>query len=67
VTVYNGRGGMGSTGVTESNQAILYCVVTRLEIGAIKSAVNAIDPNAFVTTQTLNDVEGGLIKKPVLH
>lgn len=67
VTVFHGQGGKGSTGITESDQAILYCVVTRLEIGAIKSAVKDIDPSAFVTTHSLNDVEGGLIKKPVLH
>jgi len=67
VTVFHGHGGMGSTGLTKSDQEILYCVVTRLEIGAIRSAVNAIDPNSFITTHTLNDVEGGLIKKPFLH
>lgn len=67
VTVYRGQGGMGSSGESESGQAILYCVVTRLEIGAIKSVVNDIDPSAFVTTHSLNDVEGGLIKKPILH
>ena len=67
VTVYHGQGGMGSTGMSESGQAILYCVVTRLEIGAIKSAVKDIDPTAFITTHSLNDVEGGLIKKPILH
>jgi uncharacterized membrane-anchored protein YitT (DUF2179 family) len=66
VTVYRGGGGMGSTGESEG-QGILYCVVTRLEIGRIKSAVKEIDPAAFVTTHSLNDVEGGLIKKPVLH
>lgn len=67
VTVFLGQGGMGSTGMSESTQAILYCVVTRLEIGAIRSVVKEIDPAAFVTTNSLNDVEGGLIKKPVLH
>jgi uncharacterized membrane-anchored protein YitT (DUF2179 family) len=66
VTVYHGQGGTGSSGITEADQSILYCVVTRLEIGDIKNAVAAIDPNAFVTTHTLNDVEGGLIKKPPL-
>lgn len=67
VTVYHGSGGMGSTGPSDAGQSILYCVVTRLEIGMIKSAVNDIDPSAFVTTHSLNDVEGGLIKKPILH
>lgn len=67
VTVYHGEGGMGSTGENDTGKAILYCVVTRLEIGAIKTAVKDIDPNAFVTTHSLNDVEGGLLKRPVLH
>jgi len=67
VTVYHGSGGKGSSGEREDYQEILYCVVTRLEIGAIKSAVKGIDPHAFLTTQSLNDVEGGLIKRPMLH
>jgi uncharacterized membrane-anchored protein YitT (DUF2179 family) len=67
VTVYHGSGGMGSTGEREEPQEILYCVVTRLEIGAVRSAVRSIDRNAFITTQSLNDVEGGLIKRPILH
>ena len=67
VTVYKGHGGMGSTGVSNSEQDILYCVVTRLEIGSIKSVVREIDPSAFITTHSLSDVEGGLIKKPALH
>ncbi|CAN5458565.1 YitT family protein [soil metagenome] len=67
VTVYMGHGGMGNTGASDDVQSILYCVVTRLEIGVIRTAVKDIDPHAFVTTNTLNDVEGGLIKKPVLH
>ena len=67
VTVYKGSGGMGSKGVSDSEQSILYCVVTRLEIGNVKDVVKEIDPTAFVTTHSLSDVEGGLIKKPVLH
>jgi uncharacterized membrane-anchored protein YitT (DUF2179 family) len=67
VTLYRGSGGMGSTGESDAGQPILYCVVTRLEIGMIKDAVKDIDPSAFITTHSLNDVEGGLIKKPVLH
>ncbi len=67
VTVYRGGGGVGSKGARELEQPILYCVVTRLEIGRVKETVMAIDPAAFVTTHTLNDVEGGLIKRAVLH
>ncbi len=67
VTVYRGHGGMGSRGIADSEQDILYCVVTRLEIGNIKNVIREIDPTAFVTTHSLSDVEGGLIKKTVLH
>ncbi|HEX8399916.1 MAG TPA: YitT family protein [Pyrinomonadaceae bacterium] len=67
VTVYKGHGGMGSTGVSDSQHEILYCVVTRLEIGSIKNVVREIDPAAFMTTHSLSDVEGGLIKRADLH
>ena len=67
VTVYRGSGGVGSRGESNTEREILYCVVTRLEIGSIKDAVKEIDPTAFVTTHSLSDVEGGLIKKSGLH
>jgi uncharacterized membrane-anchored protein YitT (DUF2179 family) len=67
VTVVKGTGGLGSTGVAESEREILYCVVTRLEIGTIKSAVIEIDPAAFITTNALSDVHGGVVKKAIFH
>jgi uncharacterized membrane-anchored protein YitT (DUF2179 family) len=67
VTVFKGSGGVGSTGEILEDRSILYCVVTRLEIGRIKSVIDEIDPQAFVTTHTLTDVEGGLIKRPLMH
>jgi uncharacterized membrane-anchored protein YitT (DUF2179 family) len=62
VTVYEGRG--GQSGV---RQDILYCVVTRLEIGKVKGAAQEIDPACFIVTHALADVEGGVVKKPRLH
>lgn len=62
VTVYQGRGGR-----TGENLDILYCVITRLEIGSIKNVANAIDETAFIITHSLADVEGGVIKKTALH
>lgn len=67
VTVFRGSGGVGSTGEQIQERDILYCVVTRLEIGAIKSTALNIDPQAFITTHSLTDVDGGLIKRPILH
>ncbi|HKO97968.1 MAG TPA: YitT family protein [Pyrinomonadaceae bacterium] len=58
VTIYKGRGGM-----SESEQDILFCVVTRLEIGRVKKTVRDIDPNAFVVVHALADAEGGVVKR----
>ena len=62
VTVYRGYGGM-----TGSEQHILYCVVTRLEIGKVKTIVKAHDENAFIVSSALSDVEGGVVKRAALH
>lgn len=58
VTVYLGYGGHAGT-----EQHILYCVVTRLEIGRVKAIVRALDPAAFVVSHPLADAEGGVVKK----
>jgi Uncharacterized conserved protein len=67
VTVMRGAGGKGSTGTSEGEISILYCVVTRLELGGVMDKVLSIDDTAFVTTHPLSNVQGGLIKRPLLH
>lgn len=62
VTVYKGRGGLSG-----EDQEILYCVVTRLEIGRVKAIVRALDQNAFVTSHPLTGVDGGMVKRASLH
>jgi uncharacterized membrane-anchored protein YitT (DUF2179 family) len=62
VTVYKGRRGM-----SDKEQDILFCVVTRLEIGRIKRAAHSIDPHAFIVVQPLAGADGGVIKKLALH
>lgn len=62
VTVYKGQGG-----VSDTERDILYCVVTRLEVGNIKRAVKDIDPQAFIIVHNIADVEGGLIKRNEFH
>jgi uncharacterized membrane-anchored protein YitT (DUF2179 family) len=61
VTVYKGRGGL-----TDTEQDILFCVVTRLEIGRIKTTAHGIDSGAFIVVHPLADAEGGVIKKLAL-
>jgi uncharacterized membrane-anchored protein YitT (DUF2179 family) len=62
VTVYKGYGGLSG-----AEQEILYCVVTRLEIGKVKAIVRAVDPQAFVVSHPLADAEGGVVKRAALH
>jgi uncharacterized membrane-anchored protein YitT (DUF2179 family) len=62
VTIYRGYGGM-----TGAEQNILYCVVTRLEIGTVKRIVRAVDDTAFVVSHALADVDGGVVKRSGLH
>jgi len=62
VTIYHGSGGLTGTPLS-----ILYCVVTRLEIGSVKNLVNEIDDGAFIVIHPLADAVGGIVKKTVLH
>jgi uncharacterized membrane-anchored protein YitT (DUF2179 family) len=62
LTVYKGRGGHSNV-----DQDTLYCVVTRLEIGSIKTIALNIDPTAFIIVHPLADVEGGMVTKSGAH
>jgi len=58
VTVYNARGGFSDKPID-----VLYCVVTRLEISGIKRIIDEHDPGAFLTTHSLNEAGGGLLRR----
>jgi uncharacterized membrane-anchored protein YitT (DUF2179 family) len=60
VTVFNGKGGL-----SYDDQDILFCVVTRLEIGRVKSVVAEYDKDAFIVVHSLADAEGGVVKRHV--
>jgi uncharacterized membrane-anchored protein YitT (DUF2179 family) len=62
VTVYKGYGGMSG-----ADQDILYCVVTRLEIGKVKAIVREIDPRAFFVFHPLAGAEGGTFRIRRFH
>ena len=62
VTVFKGRGGRSG-----HELEILFCVVTRLEIGKIFDIVSEFDTAAFVTVHPLADASGGVLKRTVHH
>ena len=62
VTIYKGYGGLSG-----AEQDILYCVVTRLEIGKVRSIVRDLDPGAFMVFHPLAGAEGGVVKARGFH
>jgi uncharacterized membrane-anchored protein YitT (DUF2179 family) len=61
VTVYKALGGK-----TGEDREILYCVVTRLEIGGILRIIERLDRDAFVVQHPLADVRGGFVHRHAL-
>jgi uncharacterized membrane-anchored protein YitT (DUF2179 family) len=62
VTIYKGYGGHSG-----AERNILFCVVTKLEIGKIKTITRELDQSAFIVSHPLADVEGGVVKRAGLH
>ena len=56
-----------TAGLSGDEQEVLYCVVTRLEVGRVKTIVRAHDRSAFVVYHALADVDGGVVKRPRHH
>ena len=67
VTVFRSDAGFGKTGVTEGDNKVLFCVVTRLEVTNLINHIEQIDPKAFVVQHSVKDTRGGMIKKRPLH
>lgn len=62
VTFLNGKGGYSG-----EDRAVLYLVVTRLEVSKAKNIIDEVDENAFVTISEVHEVMGGRIKKRAIH
>ncbi len=67
VTVFKSEHGYGSSGDAPTDNPILYCVVTRLEVTKLMLEIEKIDPKAFVVQQPIRDIKGGIVKKRPLH
>jgi uncharacterized membrane-anchored protein YitT (DUF2179 family) len=62
VTIYAARGGKSG-----DDRQVLYCVVTRLEIGRIRRIIDTFDASAFVVQHPLADVRGGVVHRHAPH
>ncbi|GAB3836498.1 YitT family protein [Hymenobacter jeollabukensis] len=67
VTIYQGKRGYGKRGDRNVDRDIVFTVVTRLELPQLRTEVRRIDPAAFLIQQTVDDAEGGMVKKRPLH
>jgi uncharacterized membrane-anchored protein YitT (DUF2179 family) len=67
VTVYQGKRGFGKRGNSNVEIDIIFTVVTRLEIPALRKEVKLIDPQAFLFQQSIDDTDGGMVKRRSLH
>lgn len=66
-TVYIQKKGSGKKGEKLESAEVVYTVITRLEIGKLYSEIEKIDNDAFIVTQSVKDIKGGMIKKRPLH
>lgn len=54
-------------GYSQEDTQMIYCVITRLEIAKLKTVVQEIDKNAFISIQNVADVLGGNMAKNNIH
>ncbi len=66
-TVYTQKKGTGKKGDNKTESEVVYTVITRLEIGKLYSELEIIDSDAFIVTQSVRNIKGGMIKKRPLH
>jgi uncharacterized membrane-anchored protein YitT (DUF2179 family) len=66
VTVYKGERGFGKTEIEDKNVDIVVTVITLLEVQRLVARVQQIDPKAFIVTNTVTGVRGGLVKRQAL-
>lgn len=62
-TIYKQQKGSGKKGDKNIDSEIVYTVITRLEIGKLYSELEKIDADAFIITQSVKNIKGGLVKK----
>lgn len=66
-TIYQGKRGYGKRGDRNVEIDIIFTVVTRLEIPQLRREIKLLDAQAFIIQHSIDDTEGGMIKKKSLH
>jgi uncharacterized membrane-anchored protein YitT (DUF2179 family) len=63
VTIYQGKSGYGKDGHINDPRDIIFTVLTRLEVPALREKILKLDPAAFIIQQSIDDTTGGLMKR----
>ena len=64
ITVYKGeRGYLPESFDVKYDCDIITTIVTRLELVRLKSAIEEVDPKAFIFVQSIKEVKGGVVKQ----
>jgi uncharacterized membrane-anchored protein YitT (DUF2179 family) len=68
LTIYKGeRGFMKETYHISHDCDIVFTIVSRLEVRKLKNLVSAVDPKAFMFTNTIKEAAGGILKQHHKH
>jgi uncharacterized membrane-anchored protein YitT (DUF2179 family) len=68
LTIYKGeRGFMKESFDVSHDVDIIYTIITRLEVRKLKNLVEALDPKAFVFTNSIKEAKGGILKQHHKH
>jgi uncharacterized membrane-anchored protein YitT (DUF2179 family) len=62
VTIYRGNKGYANE-KDKKEIDILFTIVSRLEVFKIKKEIQIIDPSALIIEESINEIEGGFIKR----
>lgn len=54
---------MEGEGLVSGRKVVMYCVLTRFEIGELKSIINEVDTSAFVAVSNVSEIIGNHVKK----
>ncbi len=55
----------GKGGYTDAEKEVIYVVITRLEVMKLKSIIQEIDPNAFITIMNTQETKGAKFKSAI--
>jgi uncharacterized membrane-anchored protein YitT (DUF2179 family) len=50
-------------GYSRKEKILTYCVVNKFEMPKLKDVVHSLDPNAFIVTEDVHEVEGVRVKR----